>query len=405
MKEPFRRALGIIRTLRQQGYEAYFVGGAVRDDLLNRPIGDVDIATSALPEEVMALFPKTVPVGLKHGTVVVLHEGTPYEVTTFRTEGTYENYRRPESVTFVRFLTQDLERRDFTMNAIAMDEAGQLIDPFGGQKAIRERVIRTVGEAKERFSEDALRMMRAIRFASQLGFTLAPETKQAIIEHASLLAHISIERMTVEFEKLMAGPFASEAFLLLAETGLFAHLPGLAGRKQELLQLSRYDWTKLSSSVERWSFLCGLLRVGEEAAAFLRRWKLPNRLIKEVQKILSSLSIVRSYDSWTKERLYEMGSASACAAEAVRSLLNGENVEQNRSRLLELFDELPIKERNELAVTGKDLMEWYQRPGGPWLAEALQKVERAVLYGHVENNKERIKEWLVRCNQTQEKNC
>ncbi|MBB5323377.1 tRNA nucleotidyltransferase (CCA-adding enzyme) [Anoxybacillus tepidamans] len=405
MKEPFRRALGLIRTLKQHGYEAYFVGGAVRDHLLNRPIGDVDIATSALPEEVMAIFPKTVPVGLKHGTVVVLHDGTPYEVTTFRTEGTYEKYRRPESVTFVRSLRKDLERRDFTMNAIAMDETGQLIDLFGGQQAIAERIIRTVGDAKARFSEDALRMMRAIRFVSQLGFALSAETKQAIIEHASLLSYISVERITGEFEKLMEGPFAQKAFSLLVETGLFTYLPGFSDKQEELMQLAKYDWTKLSAPLERWSLLCYLLHVQQEVSVFLRRWKLPNRLIKDVQTILRFLSVVRSRCDWTRERMYEAGATYAYAAETVRSLINGEDGEDNRRRLRELFAKLPIQERNELAITGKDLIEWYQRPGGPWLADTLQKVEQAVLHGLVENEKERIKGWLILCNQTHGKNC
>ncbi len=405
MKEPFQKALGIIRTLKQHGHEAYFVGGAVRDHLLDRPIGDVDIATSALPKEVMALFPKTIPVGLKHGTVVVMHEGTPYEVTTFRTEGTYEDYRRPTSVTFVRSLREDLQRRDFTMNAIAMDEAGQLIDPFHGREAIAERVIRTVGEAKERFSEDALRMMRAIRFVSQLGFELSEDTKRAIVEHASLLSHISVERITVEFEKLMEGPFAQQAFSLLVETGLFMYLPGLGEKKAELEQLTHYEWTMLSSHAERWGFFCYLLHMQQEVDSFLRRWKLPNRLIKDVQTILHIIQTVRSHDDWTKERLYEFGIDYACAAETIRSLVQGWPIEENKRMLQQLFVSLPIKERKELAVNGKDLIEWYQRPSGPWIADTLAMIERVVIHGMVENHKERIKEWLISCNQKHENDC
>ncbi|ANB60400.1 CCA tRNA nucleotidyltransferase [Anoxybacteroides amylolyticum] len=403
MNEPFRRALGVIRTLKQHGYEAYFVGGSVRDYLLNRPIDDVDIATSALPDEVMAIFPKTIPVGLKHGTVVVLHDGVPYEVTTFRTEGTYENYRRPESVTFVRSLYQDLERRDFTMNAIAMDDTGQFIDPFDGQAAINKRIIRTVGKAKDRFLEDALRMMRAIRFVSQLGFQLEEGTKQAVIEHASLLTYISVERKTVEFEKLMAGPFASSAFSLLVETKLFAYLPGLAEKREELQQLSNYEWSALTSTAERWSFLLYLLNI-EHASSFLRQWKLSNRLTKDVQAILHALSIVRSFADWTKETLYAVGAAAALSAEAIRSLVNGEKGEENVQALRQQLDSLPIQTRQDLAVTGKDIIDWYGGKGGPWVEETLKKLEQAVLAGIVENEKERMKAWL-KWNQTHEKNC
>ncbi|MBA2875059.1 CCA tRNA nucleotidyltransferase [Thermaerobacillus caldiproteolyticus] len=404
MKEPFQTALGIIRTLQQHGHEAYFVGGAVRDLLLNRPIGDVDIATSALPEEVMRLFPKTIAVGLEHGTVAVIHEGTPYEVTTFRTEGKYEDYRRPESVTFVRSLYEDLQRRDFTMNAIAMDEHGQLIDPFHGQEAISKRIIRTVGNAKERFSEDALRMMRALRFVSQLGFQLSEETKQAIIEHTSLLAHISVERITIEFEKLMEGPFAQQAFSLLVETQLFLYLPGLRAKEAELRTLIDYDWTALSSRGQRWGFLCYMLHLSD-AHSFLRAWKLPNRLIKEVEAILHIMNIIQSYADWTKERLYEFGIEHSCAAEAIRSLISGESILENQNRLQQLFASLPIKERKELAINGKDLIEWYKRPSGPWIADMLAMVERAVINGVIDNKKEQIKEWLIPCNQKHEKNC
>lgn len=404
MNEPFRRALGIIRTLKQHGYEAYFVGGSVRDYLLNRPIDDVDIATSALPEEVMAIFPKTIPVGLKHGTVVVLHDGVPYEVTTFRTEGTYENYRRPESVTFVRSLYQDLERRDFTMNAIAMDDTGQFIDPFAGQAAIEKRIIRTVGAAEDRFSEDALRMMRAIRFVSQLGFQLEEKTKEAMIEQASLLTHISVERKTVEFEKLMAGPFAARAFSLLVETNVFMYLPGLAEKREALQQLSNYEWPALTSAAERWSFLLYALHI-EHASSFLRQWKLANRLIKDVQTILHALSIVRSFADWTRERLYEIGAAAALSAEAVRSLVNGEKGEENIQALRDQLAALPIRTRQDLAVTGKDIIDWYGRKGGPWVEEALRQLEQAVLAGIVENEKERMKAWLIPWNQTHEKNC
>ncbi|MBW3216787.1 CCA tRNA nucleotidyltransferase, partial [Salmonella enterica subsp. enterica serovar Javiana] len=156
--ERFKKASSIIETLKQQGHEAYFVGGSVRDLIIDRPIGDIDIATSALPEEVMAIFPRNVPVGLEHGTVIVVENGEPYEVTTFRTESEYEDFRRPSSVQFVRSLEEDLKRRDFTMNAIAMTEEGKMVDLFAGQEAIQQREIVTVGNAADRFQEDALRM-------------------------------------------------------------------------------------------------------------------------------------------------------------------------------------------------------------------------------------------------------
>jgi tRNA nucleotidyltransferase (CCA-adding enzyme) len=403
MKEPFQKALGIIRQLKQHGYEAYFVGGAVRDLLLGREIGDVDIATSALPHEVMKLFPKTIDIGSQHGTVVVIDGGIQYEVTTFRTDGDYEDHRRPESVTFVRSLYEDLKRRDFTMNAIAMDEQGKLIDPFGGQDAIAQRVICTVGEAKQRFSEDALRMMRALRFVSQLGFSLAEETRQAIVENAPLLAYISVERMTMEFEKLLEGPFASRGLSLLVETGLFSYLPLLRDKGHELMAAAGYDWSLLDSRGQRWGLLCQALHI-TDADVFLRAWKLPNRLIKEVEAVLSILREVHSFGDWTKERLFAFGLEHAISAETVRSVIQGEPVEKHLQMLNEMFAALPIKTKNELAVSGKDLIEWFEKPGGPWIKEMLAVIERAVIHGEVDNHKERIYEWLMDRNRIQEKN-
>ena len=182
MKEPFLTAVPVLERLEAAGFEAYFVGGSVRDFLLNKEINDVDIATSATPDEVKQIFSKTVDIGIEHGTVLVLYQNQGYEITTFRSEAEYENFRRPKEVAFIRSLSEDLQRRDFTMNAIAMDKGGDLIDPFQGKLAILNQVIQTVGNAENRFQEDALRMMRAVRFVSQLSFKIEEATLTALIE-------------------------------------------------------------------------------------------------------------------------------------------------------------------------------------------------------------------------------
>ncbi|MGP3561789.1 CCA tRNA nucleotidyltransferase [Geobacillus sp. BK01] len=404
MKPPFRQALGIIQRLKQHGHEAYFVGGAVRDLLLGRPIGDVDIATGALPEEVMAIFPKTIDVGSKHGTVVVVHEGKAYEVTTFRTDGDYEDYRRPESVTFVRSLEEDLKRRDFTMNAMAMDEHGTVIDPFGGQEAIEKRIIRTVGEAGARFREDALRMMRAVRFVSQLGFSLAMDTKQAIVANAPLLSHISVERMTMEMEKLLAGPFAAEALPLLAETRLSTYLPKLAEKDEPLRRAAAYEWPWLTAREERWALLCQVFSI-KESRPFLRAWKLPNKVIDEAGAILAALAAVPEPAAWTNEQLFLAGLKRALSVETVRAALTGKPPGPQHDELRRHFAALPIKTKGELAVNGKEIIEWIGKPAGPWVKEMLDATWRAVVNGEVENEKERIYAWLMERSRTQEKNC
>lgn len=197
---------GILKTLCCAGHEAYYVGGCVRDTLLGRPVHDWDITTSAKPEEIMALFDRCVPTGIAHGTVTVLLGDSQAEVTTFRTDGAYLDSRRPESVRFVSSLHEDLIRRDFTVNAMAMDADGNLIDDCGGKEDLRRRLIRCVGDAETRFSEDALRMLRALRFSAQLDFTIEEKTMQAIGKEAALCEKLSAERVRDECEKTLFSP-------------------------------------------------------------------------------------------------------------------------------------------------------------------------------------------------------
>ena len=193
----------IIETLEQAGFEAYAVGGCVRDSLLGRNPSDWDITTSARPEQVKALFSHTIDTGIRHGTVTVMLEHVGYEVTTYRIDGEYEDSRHPKEVIFTPLLTEDLKRRDFTINAMAWNPRAGIIDEFGGMEDLDEGIIRCVGSPEERFSEDALRMMRAVRFSAQLGYEIEPATKAAIQKLAPNLTHVSAERIQVELVKLV----------------------------------------------------------------------------------------------------------------------------------------------------------------------------------------------------------
>lgn len=193
----------IIKTLQHHGYEAYIVGGCVRDAVLGRTPSDWDITTSAKPLQIKSIFQKTIDTGLKHGTVIVLMEKEPFEVTTYRIDGTYEDHRRPNDVTFTTNLREDLMRRDFTINAMAYNEKDGLVDMFGGLEDLQAKVIRCVGRADDRFDEDALRMLRAVRFAAQLGFEIDKEAQNAIRRKAGFLRDISAERIQVELTKLI----------------------------------------------------------------------------------------------------------------------------------------------------------------------------------------------------------
>lgn len=200
------KAKYIIKTITDAGYEAYVVGGCVRDSILGRTPEDWDITTSAKPEQVKELFQRTIDTGLQHGTVTVMLDREGFEVTTYRIDGKYEDSRHPSEVTFTPNLEEDLKRRDFTINAMAYNEEAGLVDIFGGLQDIDRKIIRCVGDAGERFREDALRIMRAIRFSAQLGYTIEDRTREAIREFAPNLSRISAERIQVELVKLLVSP-------------------------------------------------------------------------------------------------------------------------------------------------------------------------------------------------------
>ena len=200
------KAKYIIETIEAAGFEAYAVGGCVRDSILGRVPGDWDITTSAKPEQVKALFKRTIDTGIAHGTVTVMMDKEGFEVTTYRIDGKYEDSRHPREVTFTPNLEEDLKRRDFTINAMAYNEKAGLIDIFGGMQDIEKKIIRCVGEAEQRFREDALRIMRAVRFSAQLGYSIEEKTAEAIRELAYTLRNISAERIQVELVKLMVSP-------------------------------------------------------------------------------------------------------------------------------------------------------------------------------------------------------
>lgn len=212
--------LYIIDTFYNAGYIAYAVGGCVRDSLMGKTPDDWDICTNAQPKRVKEIFSQhhTIDTGLKHGTVTLMLDKTPYEITTFRKESTYSDNRRPDSVTFVNSLQEDLSRRDFTVNAMAYNHYNGIVDLFGGQSDLQNKIIRTVGNADTRFNEDALRILRALRFASTLGFTIEADTKRSIHKNKNLLNNIAVERIWAEFKKLIMGKSSVDVLREFADT-------------------------------------------------------------------------------------------------------------------------------------------------------------------------------------------
>ncbi|MDH6365615.1 tRNA nucleotidyltransferase (CCA-adding enzyme) [Enterococcus sp. PF1-24] len=384
----FQQALPSLKKIQAAGYEAYFVGGCVRDVLLNHPIHDVDIATSAFPEEVKALFPKTFDVGIEHGTVMVLADNQEtYEITTFRTESTYQDFRRPDQVAFVRSLKEDLKRRDFTVNALALTVDGEIIDLFAGLKDLEDKVLRAVGNPHERLHEDALRMMRGLRFMSQLGFSLEENTFAAILANHQLLEKISVERVHVEFMKLMLGSYRRDALLAFVETQCYQYCPGLAGGKEALLKIADLPERPLASESQVWALLLSVLQTPlTEINSFLKHWRCSNQVIKEVQQLVLGLKF-RLEQPWTLQLIYQLGAEALQNVEELRYYFGQESQVQ---QVLASYQALPIHDLKDLAITGQDLLTACQAKAGKWVSLLLARCEEAVLLGELPNEKDQL---------------
>ena len=380
----FVKAFHVIEQIEQHGFEAYFVGGSVRDALLGKESHDVDIATSAYPEEIKNIFKRTIDVGIEHGTVLALVGDEQYEITTFRTESTYQDYRRPDSVTFVRSLEEDLKRRDFTINALALKRDGTVVDLFGGLNDLEAGILRAVGDAKERFHEDALRMMRGLRFASQLDFQIDPETLNAIATYHSLLGKISVERIAIEFEKMLLGKKRSNGLRPFIELGCYESCPGLQAHKEGLLCFSQLPDQQIHEVAQAWALLLHQFGVTQQGIRpFLKEWKLSNQLIHEVTELIYGLTQRLAAD-WQRVDLYRLGVERALSVE---SLLSFYDMRGKLKETQQLYEALPIKQRQQLAVTGNDLLAVIDRKPGKWLGSLIDHLEIAVINSELANDK------------------
>lgn len=377
----------IIRRLEEAGYEAVFVGGAVRDYLLGKPAKDIDIATSAEPTEVKGVFSNTVDVGVDHGTVLVIVEGEPIEVTTYRTEGTYTDHRRPDEVEFVKSLREDLLRRDFTMNALALTKDGELIDLFDGRKDMKSRIIRAVGIPAERFREDALRMVRAVRFSSVLDFNIEKNTLDAIQANANQISHVSIERLKIEMDKLFMGVNPVKGFTYLETSHLGSAIPLFPNKVKEFERSVPF-----TNAVEGWAFFS---TVGNfQPPEIARVYKLSN----DERKFISSVHEAfekRVKEQFTIDEYYAFDlSVLMCTEKFYRAVY----VHAPTITDLELEERkksLPIQSKKDLTVDGKDLIEWAGIRGGSWTGEWIKKIEHAVLHNVCENNPTKIRDWFI----------
>lgn len=386
----FQKALPILRRIRQAGYEAYFVGGSVRDVFLNRPIHDVDIATSAYPQEIKRIFDRTIDVGIEHGTVLVLAEDGEYEVTTFRTEDVYVDYRRPSQVAFVRSLEEDLKRRDFTVNAFALDQDGQLIDCFDGLADLENGLLRAVGQASERFNEDALRIMRGFRFAANLNFEIEPETFAAMAACAPLLEKISVERSFIEFDKLLTAPYWQKGLEALLASQAYLYLPDLAqsalALKQMLIGLAGHF--QFESSEQAWAYL--LINLQVPVKPFLKKWKTSVQFQKTVEELVTIYNY-RLKQDLTQRQVYEHGCQNLRLVEKLRQ---GLGLAVDFIRIKDLDERLTIRDKHDIVVNGGDLMRAFQLKPGPILGQLLTKIENELVMGNLINERSAIFEFV-----------
>ncbi|API90329.1 CCA tRNA nucleotidyltransferase [Marinilactibacillus sp. 15R] len=389
LNKVFIDALPVLDKLNNAGFEAYFVGGSVRDALLGKEVNDVDIATSAFPLEVKHLFKKTIDVGIEHGTVMILSGNNSYEITTFRTESTYQDFRRPDSVTFVRSLKEDLKRRDFTINALAMDREGIIHDYFNGKEDLKSRLIKAVGIPDERFNEDALRMLRATRFASQLDFEIEDNTVNAIKKHARLLEHIAMERIQIEFVKMLLGRSKNKGLIYFIETDLYVYCPGLDRQGLEGLINIEEDF---ENELQIWvSYLLLSSLKFNQHRGFLRSWKLSNKMIQDIEIVYNTIQ-ERLHKQINVKTVYKVGINLSLETEKVLDLLG---YPSNLGLVESTYNSLPIYSKKELAVSGSDLLKLTDHNAGKWLGDLLEQIEQAVLDKEIENDYSQILEWIT----------
>lgn len=423
----------IIGTLQEHGYEAYAVGGCIRDSILGREPEDWDITTSAMPEETKALFDKTFDTGIQHGTITVLLEKEGFEVTTYRIDGKYEDSRHPKEVTFTRNLREDLLRRDFTINAMAYNETDGLVDIFGGLEDLEAGMIRCVGTAKERFKEDALRILRGVRFAAQLGFDIEEDTRQGMKELAWTLQNISAERIQVELVKMITSKrpeMLREAYELgmtrivlpefdqLMTTGQETphHIYSVGEhtlhamkniRADKILRLAMllHDMGKPAlKTVDEAGvahFKKHALESERIAENVLRRLKFDNDTIRKVTRLVrchdlrmpATAKSVRRAMNQIGEELFPYYMEVRRADVLAQSMYQREEKIENLDQIEELYHQIvedgDCVSLKDLAVTGRDLIASGMKPGKK-IGEKLEELLKLVIEDPKLNTKEEL---------------
>lgn len=391
LDQTFEDAVYIIHKLEEHGHQAFFVGGCVRDYILQRTISDIDIATSARPEKVQQIFSNVIPIGLKHGTVIVRHVHKSYEVTTFRIDGNYSDNRHPDDVEFIQTIDEDLRRRDFTINALAMDKSGDIIDLFNGIEDINNKLIRTVGVGSDRFHEDPLRIIRALRFSSQLGFTIHPVTLNEMKIIGPDITQLAVERLRAETSKFFGGAHVNNGIEYLKATEIYKYLPVMINYPYMINRLP----TKINplSSFSEILVFFHFLEPSIKIKEWFDSWKCTNKEKQDANHLIKAINyyLEHELDKWFVYCLqvpYFNG-----FLRLMNVLFPDKKLTKNQ--LQNVCDALAIHSRKELQVTGHDLIALFPDRGkGSWMKEVLRDIEKHVVLNHLPNKNNELKDWL-----------
>lgn len=376
----FKNALPLLEKIKKNSYDAYFVGGCVRDFMLNRNFYDIDITTSATPDEIKKIFNNVIDTGIKHGTVTVINKGIPYEITTFRSEGNYINHRFPEKVFFEKSISQDLERRDFTINAMALDIKGDLIDLHSGILDIKRKLIRTVNNPDERFNEDALRMLRAFRFSSMLNFIIEKDTYDSICKNKKLIEYISIERIVNELRKLFMGENNYNSFDLLIKSGLNVYIPFFKYVKH-ITNFSNFNFNQI---------IFYLLVKNSIETQELKKLKLSNKDYKEIKDYLKISNLIKN-SNLINRIIFDFSKEKVIFVLIVIEYFNEKDIEKIKKIIL------PINSFSDVNITNREIIDTIKiKKPGPWIKNIKDKIIDNILLNNLENDNYKIKDFISR---------
>lgn len=357
-------ALKLLKEITSHSYQAYIVGGFVRDYLLGIESNDIDITTNATPKQIKEIFVESCLPNEDYGSVTVILRGIRFEITTFRKETDYINNRKPSKIQYIDTLYEDLIRRDFIINTLCMNEDGELLDFLGGKEDLQNRIIRTVGNAVDRFTEDSLRILRAIRFATILDFQIDEDVKNAILDTKYLLVNLSYYRKKEELDKIFTSTNYKNGIKLLLELGLDQEL--------ELFNLAKVLDTGAVSLIGIWTIL-----------DVERKYPFQKNELELIHNIKNALQV----DNLDPVHLYEYGLYVSCVAAEIKH--------EDIKVITESYEKLPIKSRKEIDINSHTIMDILQRKPGKFLRGIYEDIEKAILYGYLNNSKEDICQYIM----------